>query len=87
MVQRAYTALNRNCGPRSARPAGADETGLVGEDDELRAVPGAELGHRPADVGARRRGAEWMMAYGGSPGPLLVTLVEDRNLTGTIEPL
>lgn len=24
--------------------------------------------------------AGWMVAYGGSPGPLLVTLVEDRNL-------
>jgi hypothetical protein len=31
--------------------AGGDQAALVGEDDELRAVAGAELDHRPADVG------------------------------------
>ena len=32
-------------------PAGADQVGLVGEDDQLGAVPRAELGHRPGGVG------------------------------------
>src|ERR1700722_17946955 len=39
-------------GDWSRQPAGPDEAGLVGEHDELGAVSGAELGDRPADVGA-----------------------------------
>ena len=41
-------------------PGGArgDEAGLVGEDDELGAVAGAELDHGPADVGLGGGGAE-----------------------------
>src|SRR5580658_867087 len=38
--------------------AGGDQAGLVGEDDELRPVTGAELDHRPADVGLGGGGAE-----------------------------
>ena len=41
----------------SALPAGADEPGLVGEHHELGPVAGAELDHRPADVGLGRRRA------------------------------
>ena len=37
---------------------GRDEAGLVGEHDELGPVAGAELDHRPAHVGARRRRAD-----------------------------
>src|SRR6202035_281218 len=36
---------------RSVCPAGADQAGLVGDDDQLRPVPGAELRHRPGGVG------------------------------------
>ena len=41
-------------------PAGArgDQAGLVGEDNELRPVAGAELDHRTADVGLGGGGAE-----------------------------
>jgi hypothetical protein len=42
----------------SAEPAGADQAGLVGVHDQLRPVAGAELHHRPADVGLRRGRAE-----------------------------
>src|SRR5580700_5519394 len=34
--------------------ARANQAGLVGEDDELRPVPGSELGHGPAGVGFYR---------------------------------
>ncbi|MCO5614894.1 hypothetical protein L7F22_069179 [Adiantum nelumboides] len=46
-------------GPVHLRLAGAEqvEARLVGQHDQLRAVPGAELGHRAADVGLRRRRA------------------------------
>ena len=37
---------------------GKDEPGLVGEHDELCAIVRAELPHRPADVGLRRRRAD-----------------------------
>jgi len=35
-----------------------DEAGLVGDDDELSAVPGLEFHEQPADVRFRGRGAE-----------------------------
>jgi hypothetical protein len=38
--------------------ARGDQAGLVGEDNELRAVTRAELDHRPADVGLGGCGAE-----------------------------
>src|SRR5487761_671634 len=38
----------------SADPAGADQAGFVSLNDQLRAVPGAELGHGPGRVGLRR---------------------------------
>ena len=44
----AYRAVVRRGQPA---PAGADQAGLVGEDDELGPVAGAELDHRPAHVG------------------------------------
>src|SRR5258705_5186159 len=48
--------------PQSARalrgPAGPDEAALVGEDDQVRAVAGAELHHRAADVRADGGDAE-----------------------------
>src|SRR6266511_44147 len=37
--------------PRRILFAGADQTGLVGEDDRLGPVPQAELGQHAADVG------------------------------------
>src|ERR1700722_3243940 len=49
------------------QPAGPDEAGLVGGDDELGAVPGADLDHGPADVGADGGGAEVEL-----PGDLVV---------------
>ena len=42
----------------SGSPAGADESGFVGVDDELGAVVGAELEHCAADVGLGGVGAD-----------------------------
>ena len=39
------------CATRGSGQAGADQAGLVGGDHQLGAVPGAELGHGPVDVG------------------------------------
>src|SRR3712207_6718876 len=38
-----------------SRPLRDDQPGLVGEHHELRAVAGAQLDHRPADVGTGGR--------------------------------
>src|SRR5216683_8309505 len=61
---------------RSGRPAGADQAGLVGEDDELGPVPGAELGHRPGGVGLHRGRADVDLA-----GDLLVGQPEAMRAT------
>src|SRR5829696_192161 len=50
---RHVSVVGREAGRALRRPA-YDEARLVREDDELRAVAGAELDHRPRDVGARR---------------------------------
>jgi hypothetical protein len=44
--------------------AGADEAGLVGDDDELGAVAGVQFHHGPLDVGAYRVRAEVIPASG-----------------------
>src|ERR1700752_3414383 len=46
------------CPRRSVCPAGADQAGLVGDDDQLRPVPGPELGHRPGGVRLGGGGAQ-----------------------------
>jgi hypothetical protein len=45
-----WSASNVGSRSRSAGVAGRDQPGLVGDDDQLGAVPRAQLGHRPADV-------------------------------------
>src|SRR5690242_18420999 len=51
------SARRPNTSP-SGQPAGADQAGLVGVDDQLGAVAGAQLDDRAAHVGLRGGGAD-----------------------------